>query len=49
MSPITFNGSNHFGATGAQAFEDITQGNSFANWRYTNVNLPDPSVGKDVQ
>ena len=48
VSPITFKPGNHYGAIGAQAFEDITQGNSFANWRYTNVKANDASVGKDV-
>jgi ABC-type branched-subunit amino acid transport system substrate-binding protein len=46
ISPIKFSPGNHFGATGGQAFEDITQGNSFANWRYTNVNATDTSVDK---
>jgi len=47
VSPVKFSGGNHYGATGAQAFEDVTQGNSFANWRFTNVNANDASVGKD--
>ena len=49
--PIAFHplgqGSGHNGSISAQAFEAIYQGNSFANWRWTNVRLSDNSVGKD--
>lgn len=46
---IKFTADNHYGNIGAQAFEAIVQGNSFANWRYTNSGfINDTEVGKDV-
>jgi ABC-type branched-subunit amino acid transport system substrate-binding protein len=50
-SPIVFKplgqGGGHNGSISARAFEDLVQGNSFANWRYTNILLSDSDVGKD--
>lgn len=48
-APLAFRPNNHFAAVSAQAFEAIVQGESFANWRYTNSGfIADTEAGKDV-
>jgi ABC-type branched-subunit amino acid transport system substrate-binding protein len=51
VSPIKFSPvgtqPGHYGAIGAQAFQDTAAGNSFANWRYVSgSSTQDASVGK---
>lgn len=43
---LKFNGSNHFAATTAQAFEAVYNSGSFTQWRYTDSGfIPDEEVG----